>query len=312
MKNSGKLCQRTLSLDIRCLRVIFTPRSLIYCSLLQSFLLSFRLSVLLYFPVFRSASPLAPDVYWLFIREHHLMCLLSCPAFVDRATPRNIANWSVSLCHPLSGFVKWTTITLAQSLNHDPTPLGVFLSLRLSLSCHSENGIGMAKHWFESWLADPHTWLAALMSSLRFDEVATKGTRLIIWPPTFSEKQTRLPHHLCFSPSSSPPTCLLRSIVLLRWWLENEVMLVWTQTRTYISKGSPSLKWLGGGFYCRWQVQSIEQGWMIRRFQSQYRYLRFWYQSIFNAGVSLISWVPPLCGREGSFFNLEGNVKIPN
>lgn len=46
-----------------------------------------------------SASAPAPDVYWLpeFIQEHHLMCLLSCPAFVGRAAAHNIANWSVSL-----------------------------------------------------------------------------------------------------------------------------------------------------------------------------------------------------------------------
>lgn len=86
-----------------------------------------------------SASSPAPDVYWLpeFIQEHHLMCLLSCPAFVGRATAHNIANWSVSPRHPLSGFVKWTTITLAHSPIHDPTPLlspplWVFLSLTLS------------------------------------------------------------------------------------------------------------------------------------------------------------------------------------
>lgn len=56
--------------------------------------------------------------------------------------------------------------------------------LLLSLSCHSEDGISMAKHWFETWLADLHAWLLALMSSFRFDDVANKRILLIIWPLT--------------------------------------------------------------------------------------------------------------------------------
>lgn len=49
-------------------------------------------------------------------------------------------------------------------------------------SCLSESSICMAKQRFESWLAEPHAWLTALMSSLRFDDAANKGTRLITWP----------------------------------------------------------------------------------------------------------------------------------
>lgn len=81
-----------------------------------------------------------------------------------------------------------------------------------SLSCHSEDGIGMAKHWFETWLADPHAWLPALMSSLRFDDVANKWTLLIIWPLTFFCKNNlpptlpppRLPPHHTLHASFSP------------------------------------------------------------------------------------------------------------
>lgn len=52
----------------------------------------------------------------------------------------------------------------------------------------------MAKHWFESWLTEQHAWLTALMSSLRFDDVANKRTLLIIWPLTSSVTTTNTSH----------------------------------------------------------------------------------------------------------------------
>lgn len=132
-----------------------------------------------------SASAPAPDVYWLpeFIQEHHLMCLLSCPAFVGRAAEHNIANWSVSL-PPFVRVCEVNYYYISPLSNSWPQHHSDSFLLLLSLSCHSEDSISMAKHWFETWLADPHAWLLALMSSFRFDDVANKRTLLIIWPLT--------------------------------------------------------------------------------------------------------------------------------
>lgn len=88
--------------------------------------------------------------------------------------------------------------------------------------CLSENSICMAKQRFESWLARPHARLTALMSSLRFDDAANKGTGLITWPlnslPFAPSLLLAFP--ILFTPPLSP----------LRWRSENEVTLVWTQT----------------------------------------------------------------------------------
>lgn len=254
MKNSDKVCQTKNSV-VRHQCYLRLSLVHVYCSLSSLSFTLFPCS-----PLLPSLPPLrpAPDVYWLpeFIQEHHLMCLLSCPAFVARAAAHDIANWSVSPRHPLSGFVKWTTITLAHSPIRAPAPLRLppfWVSFARSVSFLSfrEDGIGMAKHWCESWLAEPHAWPAALMSSLRFDDVANKRTLLIIWPPTFSVTTTSPPPHPL--PPHHPPSRLLLSIVLLRWRLENEVMLVWTQTRALVLKGSPSLKWFGARFYRLWE-----------------------------------------------------------
>lgn len=59
----------------------------------------------------------------------------------------------------------------------------------------------MAKHWFESWLTEQHAWLTALMSSLRFDDVANKRTLLIIWPLTSSVTTTNTSHPHPHSPN---------------------------------------------------------------------------------------------------------------
>lgn len=76
-----------------------------------------------------------------------------------------------------------------------PSPPLLSLPFARSVSFLSfwEDGIGMAKHWCESWLAEPHAWPAALMSSLRFDDVANKRTLLIIWPLAFSVTTTSPP-----------------------------------------------------------------------------------------------------------------------
>jgi len=92
-----------------------------------------------------------------------------------------------------------------------PHPSPFPFSFTLSFSCLSEDGISMAKHWFESSLAEPHAWMTALMSSLRFDDVANKWTLLIIWPLNSSVTTTAPLHtipvfflllHASFSPLS--------------------------------------------------------------------------------------------------------------
>lgn len=110
--------------------------------------------------------------------------------------PRDIANWSDSRRHPLLWFMKRSAVTLAHSPNGDPGDLLRSASL-------SSLGISMAKQRFASWLAAPRAWLAALMSSLRFDDVANKRTLLIIWPPTSSVKTTLPPLPLHASSSLS-------------------------------------------------------------------------------------------------------------
>ena len=104
-----------------------------------------------------------------------------------------------------------------------PSPPLLSLPFARSVSFLSfwEDGIGMAKHWCESWLAEPHAWPAALMSSLRFDDVANKRTLLIIWPLAFSVTTTSPPQPAPTSSSSSsftPPSLHCPSQVTTWKW----------------------------------------------------------------------------------------------
>lgn len=136
---------------------------------------------------------------WGFIRQHHLMCLLSCAGLCWRYCKL------IRLSSP--PFVKVYEVIyycIAPSPNGGPPRL-------------PPEGISMAKHGLASWLADPRASLAALMSSLRFDDVANKRTRLIIWPPTSSVK-TILPLLLFFLfPPPPPPRHCPSQVMAWKW-----------------------------------------------------------------------------------------------